>query len=373
MPSFDPQRITPAVSLNRVQIVDLPGLAVDPGVRGQRSSQLVSLAVLARLVRLHADSLQLNPDVSDSELRLALENCLADERATVRSTAERVGRRMGRHLGYILLALKRGDAVNRAARSEWDDSYWQHWSKIKRIWLGGGLASGRLGAIIQKHASSVIEEAGVGDYLVRVSPYASVLPLVGAARRAPPGSKTALVLDFGSTMVKRARAAYSENELIELRCLPSQRTGWSELERASDDPVQQGSELLNSMVSIIAEACQTIGLPAYGPVLACAAAYMRDGHPLPTQGGTYLTYLKLRRITDNAQRELAWRAGARLGRAIDLRLMHDGTAAATAYAGMRDTAVIMVGTALGVGFPPESRGLLAINPNLAILGLDISQ
>ena len=370
MASFDPQRITPAVSLNRVQIVDLPGLAVDPEVRGQQSSQLVSLAVLARLVRQHADRLRLNPDVPDGELRLALESCLVDERATVRTAAERVGRRIGRNLGYILLALKRGDAVNRAARSEWDDSYWQHWSKIKRVWLGGGLVSGRLGAVIPKHASVVIAEAGVSDYLVRVSPYASVLPLVGAARYAPPGCKTALVLDFGSTMVKRARAAYSENELIELRCLPSRPTAWVEIEGPSDDPVQQATELLHRMIFIIAEACQTIGLPAYGPVLACAAAYMRDGHPLPTQSGTYLTYLKLRRITDNAQRELAWRVGARLGRAIDLRLIHDGTAAATAYAGMRDTAVIMVGTALGVGFPPRSDRLLEINSQLAILGSD---
>jgi hypothetical protein len=34
MSHFDPQRLTPSISLNRVQLVDFPGLAVDPEVKG---------------------------------------------------------------------------------------------------------------------------------------------------------------------------------------------------------------------------------------------------------------------------------------------------------------------------------------------------
>ena len=42
---------------------------------------------------------------------------------------------------------------------------------------------------------------------------------------------------------------------------------------------------------------------------------------------------------------------ARTGRRLPVQLIHDGTAAAALHAGQPDTAVIVAGTALGVGFP----------------------
>jgi hypothetical protein len=361
---LDPQRLTPSVSMNRVRIVDLPGLVVDPEVKGRNGSQLVSAAVLAQLIRQYAGSLQLDPTVEDHELRLALDGCLVCEDATVRIAAEMVGQRLGRNLGYILLTLKRGDAVDRAARTEWDDSYWSHWGKIDRAWLGGGLVSGRLGPVIRKHAQALFEEAGIGDYAIQISPYGSALPMVGVARRVPPASETALVFDFGSTLIKCARAVYKNGEVTELWRLPSHPAGWARIERASDDPVGQADQLLGYMVSAITRTWRAAGLSPGSPILASAAAYVQDGHPLPVQhrGG----YVQLRRITDNLQAELAQRVGAELGEAIDVSLVHDGTAAATTYAGAKTAAVITVGTAMGVGFPPPAGGLMALSPNLVI-------
>ena len=374
MPSFDPQCITPAVSLNRVRIVDLPGVVVDSEVKGRQGTELVSLAVLARLIRQRADSLQLDPHMPDGQLRLALEGCVAHESETVRVAADEVARRVGRNLGYVLLALKRGDAVNRAARSEWDDSYWRHWARIRRVWLGGGLVDGWLGSAIGRHAAAVIEEAGIDDYVVQVSPYASALPLVGVARYAPAGCRTALVLDFGSTMVKCARAVYEDDELIELHRLPSHSARCAEIEKASDDGLQQATKLFSHMVSVVVDAWRAARLLPFSPVLATVATYirdghplLRDGHPLPARGGGYL---QLRRITDNVQKELTRRVSAELGETVDLSLVHDGTAAATTYAGMKDAVVVMVGTALGVGFPPEAGRLRAISSNLTVCGPD---
>jgi hypothetical protein len=365
MSTFDPQRITSAASLNRVQIADLPGLTVDSAVKGHTSYQLVSLAALARLVRQQADALSLDPSAQDHELHLALENCLASRHATVRATAERIARRIGRNLGYVLLTLKRGDAINRAARREWDDSYWRHWGTINRVWLGGGLVSGRLGSFIQQHALSVFEEAGISDYHIQISPYGSVLPLVGAARHAPPACQTALVFDFGSTLIKRARAVYQGDQLSELFCLPPRPTGWAKIDQPSDDPIHRATQRLERMVTVIAETWSTAqALPA-GPALVSIAAYVRAGHPLPGQGGGYY---QLRCLTDNVQTELGRRVCVQLDRTIDLLLLHDGTAAATAYAGMKDTVVIMVGTALGVGFPPSVERPRGISPNLAVIG-----
>jgi hypothetical protein len=77
--------------------------------------------------------------------------------------------------------------------------------------------------------------------------------------------------------------------------------------------------------------------------------------------------VQLRCITENLQAELTRRVGAELGEAIDVSLVHDGTAAATAYAGASNAAVITVGTALGVGFPPPADGLMGLNTHLEIL------
>lgn len=363
MPSFDPHYLTPSASLNRVRIVDLPGLNVDSEVKGQTGFQLVSAAALARLIRQHAASLALDPDLDDRELCLSLNDRLVSTKATIRASAEGIGRRIGRNMGYVLLTLRRGDAVNRAARDEWDDSYWHHWGRIKRVWLGGGLVSGQLGPVIREHASAVFEEAGVQDFIIQISPYASILPLVGAARHAPPGCDTALVFDFGSTLIKRAHAAYRHDELVELHCLTSRPTGWTEIEGVSSDPIQQAARFFDHLMSVIIDTRRSVGLSPLSPILASVAAYVKDGHPMLAQAGAYYRLLL---ITDNLQATMAQRLGAQPGGTANVSLIHDGTAAAATYAGAKHAAVVTMGTALGVGFPPRANRVRAIDPALAV-------
>lgn len=356
---LDPHHLTPAASLNRVRVVDLPGLALDSEVKGKTGYELVSTKALARLVRERADELGLDPAMEDHALCLALGRCLASKEAGVLGAAEQVGQRLGYNLGCLLLTLKRGDSINRAAREEWDDSYWRHWGGIRRVWLGGGLVSGQLGLLVQERALAFVRESGIGDLDVRLSPYALALPLVGIARRAPPGCDRALALDFGSTAIKRAYAIYRQATLVELRLLPPWPTGWVDGGDAG--------HFLERMVSAVADAWRAAGEPSSCPVLISVAAYVQDGHPMAAQGGVYM---QLRRITDNLQAELARRIGARLGFVVDVLLSHDGTAAAAAHAGEQDaaviTAVITAGTALGVGFPPQEDELTALSLDLAI-------
>jgi hypothetical protein len=83
------------------------------------------------------------------------------------------------------------------------------------------------------------------------------------------------------------------------------------------------------------------------------ACYLDEGQPYLSEGGCYG---RLQGLADNLQAHLAEEIGRRLGCPVYLRLLHDGSAAA-AYAGAERTAVIMLGTALGVGFPPVEEGL----------------
>ncbi len=362
MSSLDAQHLTPTASLNRVQLVDLPGFAIDPEARGKTGSQLVSALILARLVREYANDLQLDPHLDDHSLRLALDQCFASPNATIRAAAEAIGRQVGRNLGYILLALNRGDAVNRAARREWDDSYWNHWHGVRQVWLGGGLVSGRLGPHIAQHAEAVLKETGVSDYTVQVSPHTLALPLVGAARYAPTACPTVLVFDLGHTMIKCARAIYEHDELRTLHRLPSCPTRWAEIGQTSEDPTQQATRFLRHIVSIITTAWHRAKMPPSSPILAGVAAYVQNGHPITARGA----YGQLRHITHNLQSELAQRIRAQLEAAVDVMLIHDGTAAAAAYAGMENTAVIMMGTALGIGFPPPANNLRAMSASFTI-------
>lgn len=93
------------------------------------------------------------------------------------------------------------------------------------------------------------------------------------------------------------------------------------------------------------------------------AAYIRDGNPLLTQAGVYM---QTNLITDNLERELSHRVGAELGTEIHVKLLHDGTAAATTYAGEAHTAVISMGTALGIGFPGSDTGLRPVRDGLRV-------
>jgi hypothetical protein len=89
---------------------------------------------------------------------------------------------------------------------------------------------------------------------------------------------------------------------------------------------------------------------------------------MPAQGGAYY---QLRYVADHLQTALAECVSDRLGKPTAALLLHDGTAAATAYAGQENTAVVTLGTALGIGFPPlEQTNLRPIGADFRVLALD---
>lgn len=348
-------------SLNRVYIADLPGLELPDDVKGKVSYDLVSAQALTRLIWQHLTPLQLDADLSIHQLRLAFDARLESGIPSIRTAAHQVAQAIGRNFGYVLLVLKRGDRVNRDARPEWAFRHWDHWAGIEQVWLGGGLVSGNLGSHIVRHARQVMREGGAEDFRVRLSPYAAHLPLVGAARHAPPGTDSAVVLDFGSTMVKRARAVYDQEGLTGLHGLPSQPANWASVGSIDETTPEQAEKLVRGMASIITETWRTVSTtqpttPAT-TVLVSMAAYVKDGNPLIAQAGIYM---QTNLVTGNLEAELGRRVSAELDRRISVKLLHDGTAAATTYAGERHTAVITIGTALGIGFPGEAVGLQAL-------------
>lgn len=355
--------LDPTWSLNRVYIANLPGLDIPDGVKGKTAYELVSAEALARLVRQQVTALQLEPNQSDHALRLGFDVCLQSDTPSIRAAANEVARTIGRSFGYVLLTLKRGDQVNRDARPEWTAVHWERWSGITRVWLGGGLVSGNLGPHIAHCASQVMQENGVDDYVIRVSPYGAALPLVGAARYVPPGADSAAVLDFGSTVIKCAWVTCQNNQIVELCRLPEQAVRRTSISAHYETALEQATGLIDGMVATIFKTwmnARRIGFSPSRTIPMSVAAYVQDGKPLTG------IYGRANLVTDNLARELGSQLSAKLGASISVKLLHDGTAAAAAYAGERDTAVIMLGTALGIGFPGEDAGLQPMREGLAI-------
>ncbi len=66
-------------------------------------------------------------------------------------------------------------------------------------------------------------------------------------------------------------------------------------------------------------------------------------------------------------RWLAARLSERMEQPVESTLLHDGTAAARAYGEAAHTAVIMLGTALGIGFPTGAAALRSLSPAFAVM------
>jgi len=102
------------------------------------------------------------------------------------------------------------------------------------------------------------------------------------------------------------------------------------------------------------------GIAPDADLMLSVAAYVRGGRLL----GNGL-YASLNALAEDARPLLADAIHTQTGQVMRVHLIHDGTAACTLYAGAPNAAVIVVGTALGIGFPP------AIDSDLRPLAPDL--
>ncbi|MFN8637793.1 MAG: hypothetical protein U0893_28405 [Chloroflexota bacterium] len=330
---LDPANLTPAASLNRVRFTPLSGLPIPAGMVDWAAYALLSAKALSDL--------------------------------TTRHGGQEAARRFGERLGWLLVTLRLGDPASRAVREDWDDSYWRHWASITTVFLGGGVVSGDIGPDIAQHASQLLASCGMADCAVSVAPWPEHLPLVGAARTVH-DSSSAVVLDFGGSFVKRAIAHYEDGHLAALRIVPRLPARLPELPGGAEPTSEQTQVLGAQIVATMADTW--LGARSVYPelsttIVSSIASYLRDGQPLARQGGTYASLLAL---SENLSAWLSERISSRLGHEISVRLLHDGTAAAHAVAGAERTAVITLGTALGVGFAPAANDR-PLSPSFAVV------
>lgn len=339
----------PYPSLNRLKIGGLP-----IGFPGETNGfALLSSAALNLLIEEQAtrNNFPLN-DYSERERPFLLDQWLESSDAGLRRSAESIVETMGTRLAALIAVLWRGDGPS------------DKWLAVKNVWLGGGLAAGKWASRMVEAARQHFPALGITDWTLNLARYPAIMPLIGAARYAPADAAQAIVLDFGGTYIKRAVASYENGVLTALTLLSNQPARYlvhtSEGVKRSD--IQP---LFDHMVDVITETWhESSARPA--PLIAFSlASYIEDGQPVSDAG-----YGLLRLLSSDVTGYFQEILSLKLGQSVRVRLLHDGSAAATAIAHEPDAAIIMLGTALGSGFPPLET---AIRPVVALGDLRITE
>lgn len=255
--------------------------------------------------------------------------------------AHNVLKQLGKNLACILLTLYEGLDENKNLRDDWDNRHWDYWHSIKKVILCGGMMQDIIGETIAHYADDFFDDIGKHPY--RISRATSDLPIIGACKYASLRSENSVVFDFGHSYIKRGYYK-RDNDSFLINILISEKSQHLDLDenpRLLDDFLFK--IILNTLNEMPTDIIQ-------GPVIAASIAnYINDGDIYEKRGN----YAKLKMLTPNYQKHLSSRLKEKLGRDMEIILMHDGSAAA--YAINEDRcAVLTLGTAIGVGFTNEN-------------------
>jgi hypothetical protein len=189
-----------------------------------------------------------------------------------------------------------------------------------------------------------------GKPSIELSPFHSAMTILGAGRYLPASARHALCLDYGQTTAKRACLSLEDGAIVGANHYASLAVEWDINNLPINPTLEMGQSVLAFMADALAQTWNDS--IASGPrpdddVMLCVAAYVQDGQPLGN--GLYAT---IRLLGQDARVLLGDALYARTGCRARVHLIHDGTAAAALYAGQPNSAVLVIGTAIGVGFPP---------------------
>lgn len=360
--------LTAVCSLNKVRLAKLPLYGIEDSMEGKRMSELFGANIIIDEIVSSAAALGIEPS---EYKRMDLPKVLDVKLAEGNEEAKRIARLFGGRLGMFFLVLKTGLAENRAAREDWTEEHWSYWANVGTVYLAGGLAGGLLGEYMLHVVSEMFDRAGVPRYNIVRNTNSSEMGAKGCLSLLEDKEDVHILFDFGQTKIKRMIAVHrsacdgkeTEDETLDqtsagdlfdreytLIDLPSHKSIDMEWYVDDEDERRRQAEELHAYIveSIIDTYQEAL---KYGTIrweiIISMASYVIDGIVNDARSG----YAKLFVLSDNYAGYLAKALEERLGRTINIRLVHDGTAAALYYKGAENAVCITAGTALGVGFP----------------------
>ena len=358
-------------SINKLIIEEMPTCTVTQPLAGKSAQDIFSTDLFIQEIKNASGQLQIHVDsLEEKSLPLHLENSLESDDPHVRAAAHDILKLFGERLAVILLCLKEGSPANRRARVDWGDEEWNYWNSLKRIILVGGLASPPLGEQLKYYVEQVFAASGKRPYSIvlgRDSTYAGLRGCTTYLQNGPSGGAETisgqpplpwanLIFDYGQSFIKRSYAVMDGRKIQDIIILGktlSRHVAWD-----VKDPLVEKTEaqaLNRYFLDTITRTVQEVenrGLRIRPHIVLSIANYVKDGR-IANRGG----YGKLRLIAPNYAQYLSGCMKERFGRDYHFTLVHDGTAMAAGYADYKESVCISLGTAFGVGFPPDRKDI----------------
>ena len=344
-PFFNAGHLDNSVSLNKINMVDIPGVMHSRNLAGKTAHDVLSSDAIVSIIRKQFPELG-NAGRVDAFTKW--HKCLSGKDVESKIRARLVCEQIARNLGCLLLMLSRQNINKSAARLDWSDAQWQWWASIERYVIGGGVLAGDAGKIIYNRVHDLFVASGLLQASVELSTCAEYMPLIGAANKLANENGVGCVLDFGHTSCKRAVVGCEGNCL---KMLDKSYIG----DEVSFIPEAQNLATATALDARIREiACSSVKEAAsFFPgrksisLLISIANYF-DGYTFATRGG----YAKLNLISRDYRKHLQQALREQVAIEVQAEFIHDCTAAALSVSHGLDkkTAVIVLGTGLGAGF-----------------------
>ena len=367
---FDPYRLRPLASLNRRRFLIPQG--IDDGIAGKTAYEILSRDALSRLIGRHSHALGIEAGTDPAHFPRRLNDCLSAQDEHIRAVALSIAEQYGRRLGLLFASMNRSNTVSNEPDS-WEQAFLAHWEhRVRAIIIGGGLAQGTLGTVIARSAQRALSESVQGHLTVSAADYPALLPLIGAARSAPAAVTGGVVVaDFGGTGAKSGFAVFDEQSTLQALHV---RPAYDIAGIANGTQTAAVGAAMQEVLTRAYRAASQNGAVNRHVVCSIAAYVDEQGQPVRLGWGTY-TQLHTLAQTPHVSAWLARQLSDELGTPIDLTFIHDCEVAAVTYAGLEppaSTAVVMLGTAMGVGFVPEGTTYRPIAGTFAVVGSSYS-
>lgn len=345
-PVPDPTNLTRDASLNRFVVHDVAGIGA--AYDGWTGRDLLSRDAVLQLLERHCPSLPVDP----AGVAGALQRGLAHPAAATRAEAQAVAAELARRLAALIAALRHPSSVDaQGSVTAGRRRYLEHWQSTGQVVLGGGLLTG-LCPVIVEMTQTTLDRSATPPTRLGATAHPGSLALIGAARTAATRDGRVLVVDGGHSSLKFAVATLAGGALVELERLAPRpvagvtNAGLSEAMRAG---------IVDAVLAIEQE-----GRPLEPTIWCSVATYMRDGRPRPDGASIY----------EILATELDWLRD-QVGKATGPRrieLLHDGTAAwrGANIEATGPSAVIVLGSWLGVGLGPQAADLRPLAPTFSL-------
>jgi hypothetical protein len=331
---FDPQHLTTDASINRLIIAAVPG--VPARLAGQQAYAILSADAVAMVAAGHGIAVAREAIADD--LSAALHAADPRERSAALAVAAEVGLRVA----SLLSTLHDPGTASVQGWNAWRRAYLQHWATVEEIHLAGGLLAVGAGPVVAAETRTALARLGAPTRTA-LMPWPAWAALIGGARRFGVEADEVLALDLGGSRVKVALVRALPEGVVELTVLTTARVPFDAEDRPSSEALD---DYLVGILDTAARDARRIGMSVRALAVS-VACYLEGGRRCADRG----LYANLPDLSDSN-----WRRHLRelFGQSVDVAVVHDGTAAAAAVPrrGTLPGAVLVLGTTLGVGFPP---------------------